>query len=117
MLTALDWFALGFALLTGLLGARRGFLATALSTAGVLLGAILGARLAPHLLNEGSSSPYTPLVALAGAGALAVAFEAVGATVGFRIRSAFPLTLYARSPSSVSIQKSSPIENSFSRIR
>jgi hypothetical protein len=32
------------------------------------------------------------------------------------IRSALPLTLYARRPSSVSIQKSSPIENNFSRI-
>jgi S1-C subfamily serine protease len=90
-LTTIDWLVLGFALLTALLGARRGFLATALSTTGVVLGAIVGARLAPHLLNEGSSSPYTPLVALVGAGALAIVFEAVGATVGYRIRQAFPL--------------------------
>jgi S1-C subfamily serine protease len=87
-LTTLDWIALAFALLTGLLGARRGFLATALSAVGVLLGAILGARLAPHLLDEGSRSPYTPLVALVGAGALAVLFEATGATVGYRLHSA-----------------------------
>ena len=33
-----------------------------------------------------------------------------------RTRSALPLTLKARCPSSVSIQKSSPIANSFSRI-
>ena len=79
---------LGLALLTGLLGARRGFLATALSAAGVVFGALLGARLAPHLLAEGSSSPYTPLVALLGAGALAILFEAVGATAGARLRGA-----------------------------
>jgi S1-C subfamily serine protease len=90
-LTTIDLLALGFALLTGVLGARRGFLATALSTAGVVLGAILGARLAPHFLNEGSSSPYTPVVALVGAGVLAIVFEGLGATLGYRIRRAFPL--------------------------
>jgi S1-C subfamily serine protease len=87
-LTTLDWIALGFALLTGLLGARRGLIATALSAAGVVAGAILGARLAPKFLDEGSSSPYTPLIALAGAAALAILFEAVGATIGSRLRGA-----------------------------
>jgi S1-C subfamily serine protease len=54
----------------------------------VVGGALLGARLAPHILDEGASSPYTPLVALLGAGALAVLFESVGATIGARLRSA-----------------------------
>jgi S1-C subfamily serine protease len=90
-LTKVDWIVLGFALLIGLLGARRGFLATALAGVGVIVGALLGARLAPHLLSDGSSSPYTPLVALLGAGALAVAFEAVGATIGGRLRGALRL--------------------------
>lgn len=87
-LTTLDWIVLGLALLTGLLGARRGFLATALSAAGVVAGAILGARIAPHVLDEGSSSPYTPVVALVGAAALAILFEAVGSTIGSRLRGA-----------------------------
>lgn len=90
-LTKVDWIVLGFALLVGVLGARRGFLATALAMVGVVAGALLGARLAPHLLPDGSSSPYTPLVALLGAGALAVAFEAVGATAGGRLRGAIRL--------------------------
>jgi S1-C subfamily serine protease len=68
------------------LGARRGLLATALSAAGVLVGAVLGARLVPHVLDEGSSSPYTPLAALLGAGMLALLFEAVDATAGARLR-------------------------------
>jgi S1-C subfamily serine protease len=55
---------------------------------GVVIGAVLGARLAPHLLDEGSSSPYTPLIALAGAAALAILFETLGATAGSRLRSA-----------------------------
>jgi S1-C subfamily serine protease len=71
---------------TGLFGARRGFLATALSAAGVVAGALFGVRLAPHVLDEGSSSPYTPLAALLGAGAFALLFEAAGATVGARLR-------------------------------
>jgi S1-C subfamily serine protease len=87
-LTTLDWIVLGLALLTGLLGARRGFLTTALSAAGVVAGAILGARIAPHVLDEGSSSPYTPVVALVGAAALAILFEAVGSTIGSRLRGA-----------------------------
>jgi S1-C subfamily serine protease len=87
-LTRLDWIVLGFALLTGVLGARRGFLGTALSAVGVVVGALLGARLAPHLLSDGARSPYTPLVALLGAGAFAVLFEAAGATVGGRLRGA-----------------------------
>ena len=90
-LTTLDWIALGLALLTGLLGARRGFLATALSAAGVLVGAVLGARIAPHFLDEGSRSPYTPVVALVGAAALAILFEAVGSTIGTRLRGAIRL--------------------------
>jgi len=87
-LTKLDWIVVGFALLTGLLGARRGFLASGLAAIGVVAGALLGARLAPHLLSDGSSSPYTPLAALLGAGAFAVLFEAVGATLGGRLRGA-----------------------------
>lgn len=54
----------------------------------MVTGALLGARLAPHVLDEGSSSPYTPLVALLGAGAFAVVLEAVGATAGARLRGA-----------------------------
>jgi S1-C subfamily serine protease len=44
--------------------------------------------LAPHLLDEGSRSPYTPLVALLGAGVFALLLEAVGSTVGARLRGA-----------------------------
>ncbi len=54
----------------------------------MVAGALLGARLAPQLLDEGSSSPYTPLAALLGAAAFAILFEAVGSTVGARLRRA-----------------------------
>jgi len=57
-----------------------------LSAAGVIFGALVGARLAPHLLPDGSQSPYTPLVALLGAAAMAVLLELVGSSVGFAVK-------------------------------
>ena len=71
-MTAVDWVVLAFAALLALAGAYKGLIAGALSLIGVVVGAVVGARLAPHLLAGGAQSRYTPLVALAGAGILAV---------------------------------------------
>jgi uncharacterized membrane protein required for colicin V production len=85
-LTRVDWFAFGFVALTGLIGLRKGLIASALSVTGIVAGALIGARLAPHVLDEGASSPYTPLVGLAGAAIGAVLLEMVGTVVGGRLR-------------------------------
>jgi S1-C subfamily serine protease len=85
-LTRVDWFAFGFVTLTGLIGLRKGLIASALSVAGIVAGAVIGARLAPHVLDEGASSPYTPLVGLAGAAIGAVLLEMLGTVVGGRLR-------------------------------
>ena len=85
-MTRVDWFALGFVALTGLIGLRKGMIGSALSVAGIVAGAILGARLAPHLLEEGARSPYTPLVGLAGAAAGAIVLETLGTLVGGMLR-------------------------------
>ncbi|HEU4658511.1 MAG TPA: MarP family serine protease [Capillimicrobium sp.] len=66
-MTALDWIIVAFALLAATAGFGRGFVVGALSLAGFALGAVLGARLAPVLLEDGSTSPYAPLFALGGA--------------------------------------------------
>jgi uncharacterized membrane protein required for colicin V production len=86
-MTELDWIALGLICLTGLLGLRKGLVASALGIAGLVAGAVLGARVAPLLLPGGSHSPYTPLVALAGAVVGAAVLEAVGSMVGSLFRS------------------------------
>src|SRR5262245_34780815 len=86
-MTQLDWIALGLICLTGLLGLRKGLVASALAIVGVIAGAVLGARVAPHLLPGGSSSPYTPLVALAGAVMGAALLEALGSMAGSFFRS------------------------------
>jgi S1-C subfamily serine protease len=84
--TVVDWVALGLVLLAALGGAVQGLIWSGLSLAGLLAGAFLGGRLAPVLLTNGDRSPYAPVVALAAAVGLAVAFEVVGSTIGARIR-------------------------------
>jgi hypothetical protein len=65
--TLLDWFIVAFTIGLGLLGLLRGFIVGALSLAGLLGGAFLGTRIAPEVLEGGSSSPWAPLFALGGA--------------------------------------------------
>ena len=86
-MSGLDWIALGLIALTGLIGLRKGLVASGLAIVGVVAGAVLGARVAPLLLPGGSHSPYTPLVALAGAVIGAAVLEALGSMVGSMFRS------------------------------
>ena len=89
-MTRVDWIAIAFAAFTALMGLRKGLVGSALSLAGVVAGALLGARLAPHLL-AGDDSPYTPLVALAGAAFGALVLETVGTLIGNRLRGTLTL--------------------------
>ena len=86
-----DWLAVAFILLLAVGGSRKGLLVGGLSLIGVIGGLYLGARLAPVLFS-GSNSPYTPLVALAGALVLAIALETAGALMGGVLRDALRLT-------------------------
>ncbi len=81
-MTRVDWIALAIAALAALAGLKRGLVATALSLAGLAAGAFLGARVAPHLLHGGSTSPYTPLVGLAGALVGATVLQSVASMAG-----------------------------------
>ncbi len=86
-MTALDWGILAFTLMMALWGYAQGLIVGFLSLAGFALGALIASRIAPRLLEAGSSSPYAPLIALAGAllvgGILASGLE----LLGFRVRS------------------------------
>jgi S1-C subfamily serine protease len=86
-MTKVDLVALGFVALSAFIGWKKGLLASALSVAGIVLGAWLGSRVAPVLLQGGTSSPYTPLAALAGAAVGAILFETLGTLAGTSIRS------------------------------
>jgi uncharacterized membrane protein required for colicin V production len=89
--TKVDWIAIGFVLLTALLGLKKGLISSALSVAGIVAGAFVGARLAPQLLTGGSHSPYTPLAGLAGAAFGALLLETLGAFLGSMAHRALPL--------------------------
>jgi S1-C subfamily serine protease len=80
--TRVDWIALAIAALAALSGLRRGLVATALSFAGLAAGAIIGARLAPHILDGGAGSPYTPLAGLVGALVGAALLQSVAGIAG-----------------------------------
>ncbi|MFL5954208.1 MAG: CvpA family protein [Gaiellaceae bacterium] len=81
-MTRVDWIALAIVALSALSGLKRGLIATVLSLGGLAAGAVVGARIAPHFLHNGSSSPYTPLVALGGAAAGAIVLQTVASIVG-----------------------------------
>jgi S1-C subfamily serine protease len=83
--TAIDWIALAVIGLVALNGLRLGFIGGVFSLAGVAAGAYLGAKLAPQVLS-GSESPYTPLVALAGAVLLGTLLQSVASMGGQAIR-------------------------------
>jgi S1-C subfamily serine protease len=85
--TKVDLIAIGFVALTAFIGWKKGLLASALSVGGIILGAWLGSRIAPALLQGGTSSPYTPLAALAGAAVGAILLETLGTLAGTSLRS------------------------------
>jgi hypothetical protein len=80
--TALDWIIVVFTGLMAIWGYAQGLIVGALSLLGFAGGALLGSRLGPLLLEEGSQSPYAPLLALVGAllvgGVLASGLELLG---------------------------------------
>jgi S1-C subfamily serine protease len=84
--TALDVLALILVFLAAVAGYRKGFVAGALSVAGILLGAWIGSRLGPELLSGGQRSPYQPLAALAGAAVCAILLETTGTIAGAALR-------------------------------
>jgi trypsin-like peptidase/colicin V production protein len=84
--TTLDWMIVAFTALMAIWGYAQGLIVGALSLAGFAGGALLGSRLGPLALEDGSRSPYAPLLALIGAlvfgGILAAGLE----LLGFRLR-------------------------------
>lgn len=85
-MTPLDWGIAAFLFLVSLWGFRQGFVVGALGLAGLALGAVFGSRMAPVLLEGGSSSPYAPLTALVGAILIGSLALAIGIGVGERVR-------------------------------
>src|SRR6185503_14733210 len=89
LMTAVDWIIIAFVALMALWGYAQGLVVSALSLAGFACGAFAGSRLAPLLLDQGSSSPYAPLFSLVSAlivgGLAAIMFEALGEGIRRRL--------------------------------
>jgi uncharacterized membrane protein required for colicin V production len=90
-LTRIDWLIVAFTVLMATVGWRQGFVAGAFALVGLAGGAFLGSRLGPALLPDGSSSPYAPLVSLAGAVAGGAILAGIFETAGFLVRRSVPV--------------------------
>lgn len=85
-MTSTDLIIGGFTLLMALWGFSHGLAVGALSLAGFAGGALLGSRVGPLVLEEGSRSPFAPLVTLTAALLIGGLLAAVGEMLGFQIR-------------------------------
>jgi uncharacterized membrane protein required for colicin V production len=81
-----DWIAIGIVLLSAVGGLRRGLVLSAFSLVGLAVGAYVGSRVAPHVLNGGSSSTWTPVAGLVGAVLGAVLLQVAALVVGSFVR-------------------------------
>lgn len=87
-MSLLDGVIVLFVVAMALRGARTGFVAGALSLAGVIFGAALGSRLAPTLLGEYGERFFGPILTLAAILAFAILGDAVGRIAGGFLREA-----------------------------
>ena len=84
-MTIIDWAIIALAAVMAPIGYRQGLLVAGLGLGGFAAGALIGARIAPLLLEEGSSSPWAPAIALAGGviggGAISILGEALAVAI------------------------------------
>jgi hypothetical protein len=85
-LTTLDWIIIAFTALMAVWGYGQGLIAGGLSLAGFAAGAFIGSRVGPLLLEDGSHSPYAPLLALLGALMIGGVFASGLELLGFELR-------------------------------
>ena len=85
-MTSTDLIIGGFTLLMGVWGFTQGLAVGAFSLAGFAGGALLGSRVGPLVLEEGSRSPFAPLVTLTAGLLIGGLLAVMGEMLGFQIR-------------------------------
>jgi hypothetical protein len=85
-MTPLDWIIVVFAAVMIVAGYGRGLVVGGLALLGFAVGAFAGSRLGPMLLDEGSASPWAPLMALACALLLGALLATLLEVLGIQIR-------------------------------
>lgn len=68
-------------------GARRGLVVNGLGLIGFVAGALVGSRLAPHLLAQGSQSPWVPAASMIAALVVGLVAQTLAGAAGGAIRS------------------------------
>jgi len=91
-LNFVDWIAIAIVVLAAVGGMRRGLVLSAFSLVGLAVGAYVGSRIAPHVLQGGSSSKWTPVAGLIGAVAGAMLLQFGALVAGSFIRGGLRLT-------------------------
>jgi len=91
-MTLVDWIAVIIVVIAALAGLRRGLILSAFSLAGLALGAYVGARVAPYVLNGGSSSWWVSVAGLVGAVLGAGIFQIAAIIAGSYLRGGLRLT-------------------------
>ncbi len=86
LMTPVDWIIVCFAASMAVAGYGRGLVVGGLALLGFLGGAFAGSRVGPLLLDEGSRSPWAPLLALAGALLVGAFAASVLEALGFHLR-------------------------------
>jgi S1-C subfamily serine protease len=81
-----DWVIVAFTILLALRGFTRGFIVSALALVGFGIGAVVGTHVAPLVLNQGSRSPYAPLISLGGALLIGGLLGTIAESLGVRAR-------------------------------
>ena len=87
-----DWIAIAIVVLAAAGGMRRGLVLSAFSLVGLVVGAYVGSRIAPHVLQGGSNSKWTPIAGLVGAVAGAMLLQFGALVAGSFIRGGLRLT-------------------------
>ena len=88
-MTTIDWAIVALALVMAPVGYRQGLLIAGLGLGGFTIGAALGSRFAPLLLEDGSSSPYAPGIALIGGFLGGALIAVIGEAIAVRVRARF----------------------------
>ena len=88
-MTSLDWVIVAFTALMVMGGYAVGLVVGALALAGFAGGAFAGSRLGPRLLEDGSHSPWAPLMALVCALVLGIFLATILEAFGFQVRRRF----------------------------
>ena len=91
-LNVADWIAIAIVVVSAVGGFRRGLVLSAFSLVGLAVGAYIGSRVAPHVLNGGSSSTWTPVAGLVGAVAGAILLQFVALLIASFIRGGLRFT-------------------------